>query len=264
MPNKNCLNCGKELTDKFCSGCGQKADTHRITLKRFITHDLIHGTFHLDKGMLFTAKQALLQPGKAALDYIAGKRVNYYNVFYFILLLIGFNILLTTYYNTIALSIAPDKVLKPTMNDVGKTLGDILSRFGKLFIFALVPVTALNSFLIFKQKQLNYSEHFIISGILLLGIVLITTLIFLFSFLEFTGLPSRPFNFIHHISPYIILAYIVFGYWNAFRKDYPLLGFLYRILFFMLLCGAEILLFVWIILGIATGWNSGAEIEFMF
>ena len=84
MTTHNCLNCGKRLTDAFCSGCGQKADTHRITFKNFIFHDVLHGTFHLDRGILFTVKQALTRPGQAALDYISGKRKPFYNVFYLI------------------------------------------------------------------------------------------------------------------------------------------------------------------------------------
>jgi len=75
MNTKQCLNCGKRVTDKFCSSCGQKTDTHRITFKNFISHDLLHGTFHLEKGIVFTAKEALLRPGKAALDYRKKKTV---------------------------------------------------------------------------------------------------------------------------------------------------------------------------------------------
>lgn len=264
MTDKNCLNCEKELTDKYCSGCGQKADTHRITFKHFISHDLLHGTFHIEKGMFFTAKQALFRPGKAALDYISGKRVNYYNVFYFILLLIGFNVLLTHYYNEIALKIDPSRALTPTMNEAGKTIGEILSKYGKIFIFALVPLTALNSFLIFKRRKLNYSEHFIVSGILLLGIFILTTLVLVFSFVEFLGLSSSFFDFIHNILPYSILLYIIFGYYNAFRRDYSFGMFSYKMILFLLLCLAEILLFIWIVVGIATDWKSGAEIEFIF
>ena len=89
MTIKNCLNCEKEVTDKYCSGCGQKTDTHRISFKNFILHDILHGTFHIEKGILFTAKEALLRPGKAALDYIEGKRIKYYNVFYLVLITIG-------------------------------------------------------------------------------------------------------------------------------------------------------------------------------
>jgi len=89
MENKHCLNCENDLAGKFCSNCGQRSDTHRMTLKHLVFHDIIHGTFHFEKGMLFTAKQALLNPGKAALDYISGKRVNYDNIFYFILMSLG-------------------------------------------------------------------------------------------------------------------------------------------------------------------------------
>ncbi|MBW8361458.1 MAG: DUF3667 domain-containing protein [Kaistella sp.] len=263
MTETNCLNCGKRLTGRYCSDCGQKATTHRITFKRFISHDVLHGTFHIEKGMLFTARQALLRPGKAALDYISGKRVNYYNIFYFILLLIGLNIILTHYYNEIALKIDPDRALIPTTNEAGKTVGEIFSTYGKLFIFALVPVTALNSFLIFKRKKLNYSEHFIISGMLLLGIFLITTFAIIFSFTEFAGLSPHFFDFIHKRIPYVVLLYVIFGYYNAFRKNYSFFGFSYRMLLFLLICSAQILLFSWIIAGIATGWKSGAGIEFV-
>lgn len=264
MRDRNCLNCGKELTDRYCSGCGQKADTHRITFKHFISHDVLHGTLHLEKGMVFTARQALTRPGKGALDYISGKRIKYYNVFYFILLLMGLNILLTHYYNEIALKVDPSRALIPKTNEAGKTIGEILSAYGKLFIFALVPVTALNSFMIFKRKLLNYSEHFIISGLLLLGLFLITTLVIVFSFLEFAGLSPYFFDFIHTYVPYLVLIYIIFGYYNAFREDYSLLGFGSRMLLFILLCSAEILVFLYIIAGIATGWKSEVYIEFMF
>jgi hypothetical protein len=60
------------------------------------------------------------------------------------------------------------------------------------------------------------------------------------------------------------MLYIVFGYWNAFRQDYTLFGFTYRMLLFILIFSAEIFLFLWIIAGIAAGWKSGAEIEFVF
>lgn len=97
MSSKNCLNCGHELVHKFCAYCGQKADTHHITVKHFITHDLAHGVFHLDKGILFTIKEAFTRPGKAALDYINAKRISYYNIFYLILLLVGLNLLVQHY-----------------------------------------------------------------------------------------------------------------------------------------------------------------------
>lgn len=68
MININCLNCGKELSGNYCTGCGQNSYTYRISLKHFVSHDLLHGTFHIEKGLFFTEKEALTRTGKAALD----------------------------------------------------------------------------------------------------------------------------------------------------------------------------------------------------
>jgi hypothetical protein len=264
MKEKKCLNCGAELLGKYCSICGQKSDTQRISLRHFIFHDVLHGTLHLEKGMLFTAKQTLLRPGMAALDCISGKRVNYYNIFYFILLLIGLNILLTHYYNEIAFRINPSRVITLRTNEAGMSIREIFSKYGKSFIFALVPVTALNSFLLFKIKKLNYSEHFIISGMLLLGVFLITTLVLIFSFSVFLGISANYIDLLHKLLPLLIIFYILFGYWNAFRKDYSMFGFGYRMLIFSILFGVELISFAWIIVGIATDWKSETEIELSF
>lgn len=79
------MNCSEPVSKKFCPNCGQKTDTHRITFKHFILHDILHGVWHFERGILFTLKEAIIRPGNAALDYISGKRVRYYNVFYLIL-----------------------------------------------------------------------------------------------------------------------------------------------------------------------------------
>lgn len=89
MHSKNCLNCDTPLGGKFCYECGQKSDTHRITARHFIFHDLVHGVWHLDKGLLFTLKETFTRPGYAAMDYINGKRVRYYNIFYLMILVLG-------------------------------------------------------------------------------------------------------------------------------------------------------------------------------
>lgn len=261
--SNHCLNCTQELTGRYCSACGQKADTHRISFRHFITHDVMHGTFHLEKGMLFTAKQALVRPGKAALDYISGKRVGYYNVFYFILILIGINILLTHYHNAIALDLAPDKIIAAETNAVGEKVDNILAQYGKMLIFMFIPVTAFNSYILFNRKRLNYSEHFIISGMLLLGITLFITAYLLLLFLHFAG---KPFNRLDINLPFltsIFCIYLIFGYFNAFRRNYSFLGFSYRMLLFLIMGVIELLLFFYVILGIATGWDGNAEIRYL-
>jgi hypothetical protein len=175
MTSKNCLNCGKELTDKFCSGCGQKADTHRITFRHFIAHDVLHGTLHLEKGILFTAKQALIRPGQAALDYISGKRKRYYNVFYLILLTIGvmlFTRNIEDYFYGSGGEVVPDKVY---LNEASKKMDQLFSQKSKIILLLFVPLSAFNGFVLFRRRKLNLSEHFILSGMILLGLLLLTT-----------------------------------------------------------------------------------------
>lgn len=262
--SKHCLNCAQELKGPYCAGCGQKADVHRISFRHFIVHDVMHGTFHVDKGMLFTAKQALIRPGKAALDYISGKRIRYYNVFYFILILVGINILMTHYHNQIALSVNPDKLIAAQTNAVGEKVSKILGHYGKLLVFIFVPITAFNSYLLFRRKSLNYSEHFIISGMLLLGITLLITVYLGVSFLHFAGHLFHNFQIAPQLLVYFLTAYLVYGYWNMFRNDYSFLGFSYRMLLFWILGIIEFLTFVYVILGIATGWNGDAEVKYIF
>ncbi|MBK7428262.1 MAG: DUF3667 domain-containing protein [Saprospiraceae bacterium] len=264
MENANCLNCGLELSGKFCSGCGQKSDTQRISFKRFISHDILHGTFHFEKGMLFTAKQALIRPGRAALDYIGGKRVRFYNIFYFILLLIGLLLILTHYNNELALQYKPERSLIPQMDDAGKKIYEFLTTYNKLLIFTFAPVMALNSFLIFRRKKFNYSEHFILSGILLLGLFILILLFFMLSFLEFAGLPSvfREWGFV--IMSFLIFFYVLYAYYDAFRKDYSLIGFVMRMLLLLFLCTAELFIFFLLIIMIASNGATETEIEFSY
>jgi len=253
MTNTNCLNCGKVLSDKFCSGCGQKADTHRITFKNFIFHDVLHGTFHLDRGILFTAKQALTRPGQAALDYIAGKRKPFYNVFYLILITIGL-MLFTRHIGDLLNNKDTIVENKVYINEASRKIDELFDQKNKIIIFLFVPFAALNSFILFKRKKLNLSEHAIIAGMILLGVLLISTfsnILFWFKPIQYIGLV------ISLLIIALILLYICFGYFNAFGEDYSKLGITYRIVLFFLLIGLEILILTWILVGFVTNWKFG-------
>lgn len=255
---QNCLNCEKEITDRFCPSCGQKSDTHRITLKNFILHDVLHGTFHVEKGMFFTAKQSLTRPGKAALDYISGKRKRYYNVFYLILITAGLMLFFWHFYGELVISqgreFGQDSA---TVKKVGKTI-EVFSQKSKVSIFLFIPFAAINSFFLFRRKKLNLTEHSIIAGMVLLGILLLSTLgniLFYFDLIiEFSD------RFANGISLTIVglcILHIGHGYYNAFGDDYSRLGIAYRIILFFALLFLEILISLFIKIGLATNWKFG-------
>jgi hypothetical protein len=257
MTNNNCLNCEKELLDKYCSGCGQKADTHRISFKNFVFHDLLHGTFHFEKGMLFTAKQALLCPGQAALDYIAGKRKRYYNVFYLILIMVGLILFIRHFYEGFVISQGGEFEKEPYLNEASKRMDEILSQKSKIIIFLFVPFAAFNSFMVLRRKKLNLSEHAIVAGMILLGILLLSALgniLFCVNLLK----ESETFSDIISLgTPILIVLYVIYGYYNAFAADYSKIGIAYRILsLFALLC-LETAILLYLLIGFATHWKYG-------
>lgn len=252
----HCLNCETKLTDQFCSRCGQKADTHRITLKNFIFHDLLHGTFHIEKGILFTAKEALLRPGKAALDYIAGKRKRYYNVFYLTLITFGLIVFFLHFYDVLD----PEAVVpeKQYLNEASRKMDEIFSQKSKIIVFLFVPLAALNGLLFFRRKQLNLSEHCIIAGMILLGMLLFSLLGNLFFYLELI-VPFHPvFSSIMSYSiTALITLHIGFGYVNAFHDKYSKLGISWRVVAFYALFCIEIYMVFLIVFGFITNWKFG-------
>ncbi|HEX8561877.1 MAG TPA: DUF3667 domain-containing protein [Flavobacterium sp.] len=260
MISKNCLNCGKELTDRYCSGCGQEADTHRISFRNFISHDLLHGTFHIERGMLFTARQALVRPGKAALDYISGKRKRYYNVFYLILITTGLILFFRHFYDQIVISLGEEIVEKPAyINEASRKMDEIFSQKSKFIIFLFVPFAALSSYVLFRRKKLNLSEHSIIAGMVLLGMLLISAFGHLFFYFDLIIEFNETFADIVNLAiPSLIVFQIGHGYWNAFREDYTTIGISYRIGLFFAMLALQALILLFLMIGYVSDWKFGA------
>ncbi|MDR6969338.1 hypothetical protein J2X31_003368 [Flavobacterium arsenatis] len=226
MKSPVCLNCNEAVEKKYCSNCGQKTDTHPITFKHFIMHDVLHGVWHLEKGILFTLKEVFKRPGQAALDYIKGKRIRYYNVFYLALLIIAIDVVLLHYKQKIN-----ENFIDPNR---AEDVGDFLANFSKIALFSIVPLLAMNAMLFFKRLRLNFAQHLIISGISLLGMLLISILYFLTDFLNHLDLKIS-FGYLEAISFFLIPFFPIWTYYNATRKLYSFMGFSWRILLFYII-----------------------------
>lgn len=255
MSHKNvCLNCNSATTGNFCSNCGQKTDTHRITLKHFLAHDLLHGIWHIERGILFTAKEGFLRPGKAALDYISGKRIKYYNVFYLILIIIGLTFFVNSIYDKLFFHYYNVSNV-PETNNAGKSIDHFFAEYSKIIIFSFVPVFALNSFILFRKRKLNISEHFIIAGMVFLGVMLISlisSILYLTEFLSFFDFISR-YNTI--VTPIVILLFVLFNYYRTFKDDYSIGKMILKIVLFFLMFMTEIIVFMILLVGYFTNWT---------
>jgi len=74
----NCLNCGFQVEEHYCSRCGQPNLELKENFWQFISHSIAH-YFHFDNKFFQTLVPLLTKPGKVTLDYLAGKRARYIN-----------------------------------------------------------------------------------------------------------------------------------------------------------------------------------------
>ena len=125
-----CLNCGTplELSDVYCSYCGQLNTTKQLSLKDFFG-EFIGSVITYDSRLRYTIKDLLFKPGTITKNYAKGQRFKYANPFRFFLSvsIVYFIIqgLISTITNTSMLKVngssdrdTIDSILKPPDNIV--------------------------------------------------------------------------------------------------------------------------------------------------
>ena len=155
----NCLNCGNPIIDKFCPKCGQRTTVHRYSLKHFVEHDLIHGIWHVDNGILFTIKELFTRPGHSVREFINGKRVGYFSFVTLLLLILGISHFLSEYAQIKMSDLMPESS-KGAINE----LQELTKKYPKLMLLITIPFYTIFSFLWFRKSKLNLTEHFVLNS----------------------------------------------------------------------------------------------------
>jgi hypothetical protein len=70
MPN--CKNCNTEVTQNYCTNCGQPSILKRID-SHYIIHEIEH-ILHFERGILYTVKELLIRPGECVRHFISENR----------------------------------------------------------------------------------------------------------------------------------------------------------------------------------------------
>jgi len=170
--SSHCLNCEQPLAGNYCANCGQKAATHRLSIKHFVEHDVIHGIWHVDRGILYTLKHVLTRPGHLAREYVAGKRMGHFSLVTMLLLLVGLFLFLMSLQHMKL----PDIRIGIVGTDITKgsnPLVEVISKYSKWALLISVPIMGKISMDIFKRLKYNYAEHLVMSGYFFTGIVCI-------------------------------------------------------------------------------------------
>ncbi len=76
--DKNCLNCGFPVEERFCSRCGQENLEPKESVGHLVGHFFADLT-HFDSKLFVTLKDLIIRPGFLTREYVAGRRVAYLN-----------------------------------------------------------------------------------------------------------------------------------------------------------------------------------------
>lgn len=174
MTEAECLNCGHALTDPFCCKCGQRASTHRFSIKHIFAHDFFHAIFHLDHGFLYTLKRLFVGPGHMAREFVMGKRVKYFNYFTLMILLISISHIIGEF-STLTYS---DIISSGESADMVNKVQEFAQKYPRLYAFSIIPFVSFFSWFWFRRVKLNYAEHLVMNtyktcGELIIGSTLI-------------------------------------------------------------------------------------------
>jgi len=169
MATHICANCGNSFEGDFCNACGQKV-AHRYDVHH-IFHELIHVFTHADKGIFSFARQVIVRPGEIALDLLAGKRKRYFNVFQYLIIIVGF----------VTFLMVKGDVMKLTMEDMNKTInsgisgelkelqgkvGFLLQKYSNIVQLSLIPFFALFSWWwLGKKRGYNFAEMVVLHAV---------------------------------------------------------------------------------------------------
>jgi hypothetical protein len=75
---KDCLNCGAEISDRYCSHCGQENLIPQESVADLVSH-FVSDLFHYDSKFLTTIRDLLFKPGFLTQEYLKGRRMGYLN-----------------------------------------------------------------------------------------------------------------------------------------------------------------------------------------
>lgn len=202
-----CKNCNHSYNGNFCPNCGQKKTVSRFTFKH-LTHDFIHGFFHVDKGLFFTIKELFVRPAGMITDFIQGKRVQYFNPFTYLLLV-----------SVVAGFLHQHSgMAEHTVNNFMVSHQAMLftSKYFSLRLLLTIPIYALIARFIYSNFNYNFTEHLISASYIVNQSVLIGSVGFLI--LNIWKFSVNDFNIIHYVISFSMNFYGLVVYSQLFKE----------------------------------------------
>ena len=221
-----CKNCQHQITETFCSNCGQKK-FKRID-KKYLWDELQYTVFHSNKGLLYSVKTILKNPGKAAREYIEGNRINHYKPILLVFVLSG----VATFISYKILNLKEVMTAYFAQQAVNsKMTGEMmtfLSSYNAILMLLLLPLFALTTKIAFRKWGNNYYEHVVMNAYILSYYTLISIIIIYPIMFFFRNTPDTFFTITQY--SILIVPFLLVWFFKEFYKHKPLKAIIVRVL----------------------------------
>lgn len=256
---ENCKNCNEVIAGNFCINCGQKK--YKRIDRKYIWDEMQYTFLHANKGLLFSAKNILKNPGKTAREFIDGNRVNHYKPILLAFVLCGIATVITSKF--VDMSEIMVDVYKNNKQFNGKIMGNVmyfLEHYYSMIAMALIPFFAITTIIPFRKWGHNYYEHIVMNAYFLsyytlISIIIVDPIMFFFRH----SLKENIFN----ISSFVMLLVPVMLVWfyKGFYSDKPLKSIILKVLatIGLLLLAYIVVIFIAVIVGIIYATINGPE-----
>lgn len=138
----------------FCPNCGQNAHEHRVNLHYFL-HDIPHSVFHVDSGFFYTLKMLFTKPGVMVQEFLEGKRIRYFRPIGYVMVMTALSALLVKLFDW-----GSAKVLAFQNIEIHES-HNFFEHYFSIFIFLMIPLATVVTWLFFSKKKYNFWEHFL-------------------------------------------------------------------------------------------------------
>jgi Protein of unknown function (DUF3667) len=147
-----CNNCKNEGNGHYCATCGQPYFVKRITIGNLL-HEVLHTFTHLDKGFGYTLKELAIRPGIMQRNYLDGERSRHqkpFSMFFLSATITGIALYLT------------GKAGSDASSHFDETREDVIRHYYVFIQAILLPFYAFTTWLLFRNKKLNYAESIVL------------------------------------------------------------------------------------------------------
>ena len=154
MERHECKNCDEIFVGNFCPHCGQNAHEHRVDAHYFL-HDIPHSVFHVDNGFFYTIKMLFTKPGQMVKDFLDGKRARYFRPIAYVMVMTALSALLVKLFDW-----GTKKILEANNVNMHES-HNFFEHYFSVFIFLMIPLASVVTWLCFVKKKYNFWEHFL-------------------------------------------------------------------------------------------------------